>query len=456
MLLPGVPEETKLLDGPIDTSANVDTDDRLGGPAQTERRYLPVWLPKDLHVPFENYKRHLLEEYGQLMNHISAGTSKDKETAMRWQALRPIADVLEELNVLLQTDQEMDRLISDVLKSGGDAEEEEELVELIRVERDQRAAHRCALERKLYGLLIPPDPEALSSGACMELVAGAGGREAGLFARDLLDMYRSLAIARGWQFTVVQETTMVGDEATGAGSSDSPLLKARVEIVGEGQEESLDAEGEAEPDCRALGAFGQLRWESGVHRVQRIPVTSKQNKIHTSTVAISVLPLTEEIHVELSENELKWDYFRASGAGGQHVNRTDSAVRLTHLPTGIVVACQQERSQHMNKRMAYEMLIEKLRDIQYQSQFNAVDTLRRSHFGHRDRSEKIRTYNFPQDRITDHRLSRTWNGVARFMRQAVGLAEALQALYAREKIARLRQLLVDQNNIIPNNGNQAH
>ncbi|CAL8098903.1 unnamed protein product [Calicophoron daubneyi] len=329
-------------------------------------------------------------------------------------------------------------MITDIIKKEDD--DDDELIEIARLEKEQREKQRQALEQKLLWLISPPTPFALVPGAQLELIAGAGGREAGLFARDLLDMYRSFAAYRGWSFTVTQEATMSGSEATG-GASETPLSKACVEIVGRPEEE---CPGTSMDSSKVLGAFGQLCWEAGVHRVQRIPVTSGQHKIHTSTVAVSVLPITEETDIEIPEGELKWEYYRSSGAGGQHVNKTDSAVRLTHLPTGTVVTCQQERSQLANKQLAFEKLLHKLRTERWRAQWEAMDTMRRSHVGNLDRSEKIRTYNFPQDRVTDHRLGRTWNGLSRFMRQSLGLSEMIQALVERDQFARLEEVLTGQ------------
>ncbi|KAF5397024.1 Peptide chain release factor [Paragonimus heterotremus] len=394
------------------------------------------WLPKELEPEFMRYKKHILSEYEQLSSSISDahGEGNLKTVALRWEKLRPIADIFEELDVLLETDADIEHLVSDVLNADQNEHDQEELSELVRVERQQRATYRQALERQLLQLLAPFDPTSYTPGVCLELIAGAGGREAGLFARELLEMYRLLAVERGWRFQVVQESNMIGDESTSSGS-EIPLSKARVEIVGE----PLDVEN---GDCRCFGAYGQLRWEAGVHRVQRIPVTSKQHKIHTSTVAVSVLSLGEEISIDLPDSDLKWEFFRASGAGGQHVNRTDSAVRLTHLPTGTVVTCQRERSQHVNRRIALELLEQKLRDAKVRTHAESEDILRRSQVGHLDRSEKIRTYNFPQDRITDHRLGRSWNGMQRFMRQATGLSELIQALADHEQSNRLKEMLL--------------
>ncbi|GAA47915.1 peptide chain release factor 1 [Clonorchis sinensis] len=396
------------------------------------------WLPKELEPKFLSYKKHLFAEYEHLTNLIANGAgqqSNAKDLASRWNQLRPIVDVLEELDVILETDAEAARLVSDILNDGGDgdvADEERELVELARVEQEQRAVHRQALEQKLLDLIVPEDPTYFSSGVTLEIIAGAGGREAGLFARELLEMYRLLCVDRGWHFALVQELTMVGDDIVSTGS-ESPLSKACLEIVGEPNPIATDA--------RRFGAYGQLRWEAGVHRVQRVPVTSKQGKIHTSTVAVSVIPSSDKISIDLPERDLSWAFFRASGAGGQHVNRTDSAVRLTHIPTGTVVTCQQERSQHANKRIALGMLRERLVNSKVKSQTESERSLRRCQIGHLDRSEKVRTYNYPQDRITDHRLSRSWAGIFRFMRQTTGLSEAIQAFVQRDQSLRLHNLL---------------
>ncbi|KAF8571243.1 hypothetical protein P879_02345 [Paragonimus westermani] len=348
------------------------------------------WLPKELEPEFMRYKKHVLSEYEQLSSSISSGYGEGN------------------LNYCLK----LSFLLS----------------------RSSALFDTTVVSLQLLKLVAPFDPTSYAPGVCLELIAGAGGREAGLFARELLEMYRLLAVERGWRFQVVQESNMIGDESTSSGS-EVPLSKARVEIVGE----PLDAES---GDYRCFGAYGQLRWEAGVHRVQRIPVTSKQHKIHTSTVAVSVLSLGEEISIDLPDKDLKWEFFRASGAGGQHVNRTDSAVRLTHLPTGTVVTCQRERSQHVNRRIALELLEQKLHEAKVHTHAESENILRRSHIGHLDRSEKIRTYNFPQDRITDHRLGRSWNGMQRFMRQTSGLSELIQALIDYEQSNRLKQMLL--------------
>ncbi|CAH8494635.1 unnamed protein product, partial [Dicrocoelium dendriticum] len=395
------------------------------------------WLPKELEPHFLSYKKQLLEEYDRLTNSISSSieNSEIKHIVPRWEVLRPIAEIFEELDVLLQADADIQQLIADVTGAEEPDEEESQLCELARVERERGMAHRQSLEQKLLQLIAPIDSSFYLPGARLELISGAGGLEAGLFARELLDMYRNLAFNRGWQFTVVHETNMTGEESCGP-NHEAPLAVARVEIVGEPSSAAIQ-------DCRSLGAYGQLRWEAGVHRVQRIPVTSKHHKIHTSTVAVSVLPLDDEVSIDFHDDDLKWEFFRSSGPGGQHVNRTDSAVRLTHLPTGTVVGCQQERFQHINKRLALEMLKEKLLSKRVKSRVETENILRRSQIGHLDRSEKIRTYNFPQDRITDHRLSRTWSGIHWFMRQTTGLSEAIQAFLDVHQAERLRNILLN-------------
>lgn len=396
------------------------------------------WLPNDLINQFDLYKRKVLSEYEEITTQLSTNFLGDqKKLSERWNKLRPIVEVIEELELLSKTDAEVEELILDLVNSDkNSSDDSNDLSDLIQLERNQRDKQQQVLEQKLLDLLAPINPVTLESGVTLELFAGAGGREAGLFACDMLEMYRAFSVNRNWVFNVVHESQMSGTEDTETGS-ETPLAYARVQIEGPPSFNTDENASILSP----VGAYGLLRWEAGVHRVQRVPVTSKLNKIHTSTVAVAVLPISDNVDLNISDSDLKWEYYRASGAGGQHVNRTDSAVRLTHLPTGTVVTCQRERLQHVNKQVALKILSERLQNERIQSQFEQFDFVRRSHIGNMDRSEKIRTYNFQQDRITDHRLGRSWVGLLRFMKQTIGLSEALEALHQRERINQIRQIL---------------
>jgi peptide chain release factor 1 len=245
-------------------------------------------------------------------------------------------------------------------------------------EMAQARERQAQLEKELQVLLLPKDPNDARN-VFLEIRAGAGGDEAAIFAGDLFRLYQHYAQARRWQVEVM--------------SSNAGEHGGYKEIVAriEGQ-----------------GVYSRLKYESGVHRVQRVPATEAQGRIHTSTVTVAILPEAEEVDdINLNPADLKVDTFRASGAGGQHVNKTDSAIRITHVPSGIVVECQDERSQHKNRSRAMSILAARLLEIEQRKQHESEAALRKSQVGTGDRSERIRTYNFPQGRVTDHRVNVT-------------------------------------------------
>ncbi len=290
------------------------------------------------------------------------------------------------------------------------AEKDEEIREMAKEELVQLRARLPAAEDELKLYLVPRDPND-EKNVILEVRAGTGGDEAGLFAAELLRMYLRYAERRGWKCEVV-------DTSSGALGG---LKEAVVNVSGE-------------------NVYSTLKFESGVHRVQRVPATEQQGRIHTSTVTVAVMPEAEEIDIQVNPADIETDVFRSTGSGGQSVNTTDSAVRLTHKPTGVIVKCQQEKSQIKNRSMAMRMLRAKLYEMELEKQRSAREASRKSQVGTGERSEKIRTYNFPQDRLTDHRVNYTRHNLPAVLDGEVqDVFEACRNFFAAEALREASQ-----------------
>ncbi len=327
---------------------------------------------------------NLLRQYGQEQSELSETVETFRACKQQKQEL---ADVQEMLELGLDDPAEKD---------------------LFQDEAAKLEAEIGRLEEKLRALLLPKDPND-DRNVIVEIRAGAGGNEAGLFAADLFRMYTRYAETHRWK------TALLSQNESGIGGFKEVVFQ-----------------------IQGKGAYSRLKYESGVHRVQRVPSTESSGRIHTSTATVAVLPEMEAVEVEIDPNEIRIDIFRSSGPGGQSVNTTDSAVRLTHLPTGIVISCQDEKSQLQNKIKAMSILRARLYDAEQQRQQDEMGAVRRSQVGTGDRSEKIRTYNFPQTRITDHRI-----GYSSYRMSAVldgEIDEFIDALINYEQAKQLKAL----------------
>ena len=310
--------------------------------------------------------------------------------------LKPVADAVQELARARAEADDLRAMASDP-----------EMGALAREELDVLSARLPVLERDVALLLAPKDKDEQAS-AVLEVRAGTGGDEAALFAGDLFRMYQRYAQGRGW--------------------------RVEIDSVSEGEAGGYK---EIVASVTGDGVFGRLKFESGVHRVQRVPATETQGRIHTSAATVAVLPEAEDVEIEINDADIRIDTYRSSGASGQHVNKTDSAVRITHLPTGIVVT-SSEKSQHQNRAKAMKNLRARLYDEQRRALDTARADARKTQVGSGDRSERIRTYNYPQGRVTDHRINLTLHNLPRIVEG--DLDELLEALIAEDQAARLATL----------------
>jgi len=313
--------------------------------------------------------------------------------------LRDLVETIREYNHVCGQMKEHQEILND-----GD----DELKAIVKEELPVLKQKKEGLEEKLKILLLPKDPND-DKNVFLEIRAGTGGDEAGLFAADLFRMYARYAESQGWKVEVVSSSPAGG--------------------VGGFKEIIAQIEGR--------GAYSRLKYESGVHRVQRVPVTEAQGRIHTSAVTVAIMPEAEEVEVNIDPNDLRIDVYRSTGHGGQSVNTTDSAVRITHIPTGLVVTCQDEKSQLKNKAKAMKVLRARLFDAMVQKQNAEQAEARKSQVGTGDRSERIRTYNFPQGRVTDHRINLTRYDLDNFLNGNIG--EMIDALIAHHQAELLKK-----------------
>ena len=331
--------------------------------------------------------------------------SSAKESSM----LTALSKELSEIRIVTNLSEDLDGKnkeifgLNQVIK---DQKSEIELIEMAKIELKELEQEILEIKKKLQLALLPKDKDD-ERNVILEIRAGTGGDEAGLFASNLFSMYQRFSANNNWKFEIMNISE------TGVGG----YKEAHANIIGN-------------------GAFGNMKFESGVHRVQRVPLTETNGRIHTSAATVAVLPEAKELEINLEEKDIRVDVFRASGPGGQSVNTTDSAVRLTHMPTGIVVSQQDEKSQHKNRAKAMKILMARLYDLERTNRENERATERKSQVGSGDRSERIRTYNFPQGRVTDHRINLTLHKIEKVL-EGEALGEVIDNLILAERMKKL-------------------
>lgn len=352
----------------------------------------------------DNIER-VIARHQELSDRMAAGDLPAEEfqsLSMEYAEISPIVECAETFRAA-QSERE------DLLAMSEDGDADAEMQELAREELAELDARLPTLEQELKLMLLPKD-EADKRSCILEIRPGTGGDEAGLFAGDLLRMYQRYCQIRGWRFEVMEATE------TDVGGYDQVTA-----------------------NVSGAGAFGRMKFEAGTHRVQRVPVTESGGRIHTSAATVAVLPEAEEVDVDIDPSDLRVDTYRSQGAGGQHVNTTDSAIRITHLPSGVVVTCQDEKSQHKNRAKAMKVLMARLYEMERERLASERAADRKSMVGSGDRSERIRTYNFPQGRVTDHRINLTLYKLDKML-SGEAVDEVLDALILEDQAAQLAEL----------------
>ena len=334
-----------------------------------------------------------------LVNSFNLKQSELVELSKELSDIKPVTDLAKKKDVMLQELLDLSEILND-------NEADDDIKKVALSEFEFLKEEISILERNIQFALLPKDKDDTRN-VIIEVRAGTGGDEAGLFASDLFSMYEKLSMKHKWKFEVmeVSETNVGG------------YKEAQANILGN-------------------GVFGRLKFESGVHRVQRVPTTETSGRIHTSAATVAVLPEAEDLEISIEEKDLRIDVFRSSGPGGQSVNTTDSAVRITHLPSGIVVSQQDEKSQHKNRAKAMKILLSRLYETERQKQQDQRSSSRKDQVGSGDRSERIRTYNYPQGRVTDHRINLTLHKLDKVI-QGEALDELIDALIVEDRSLKL-------------------